>query len=68
MELPVCKLHQETFKNSIMRELTAKETKVLEEIIGNELDAFPFLVEKNKEKLRDKITEEVLFYIENELD
>ena len=50
-----------------MRELTAQEANILEEIIGNELDAFPFLVEKNKEKLRNRITEEVLFYIENEL-
>lgn len=51
-----------------MRELTAKETAVLEEIIGNELDSCEFLQEKTKNKLREKITEEVLFYIENDLN
>ena len=52
----------------IMKELTAKETAVLEEIIGNELDSCEFLQEKTKNELREKITEEVLFYIENDLN
>tara|TARA_Y100000389_G_scaffold185427_1_gene204808 strand:+ start:732 stop:890 length:159 start_codon:yes stop_codon:yes gene_type:complete len=49
------------------KELTAQETNILEEIIENELNAYPFLVEKNKKELLNKLTEEVLFYIENEL-
>ncbi len=50
-----------------MKELTAKETQCLEEIIEIELDAFPFLTKNYKLQLRDKLTESVLFYVENEL-
>lgn len=51
-----------------MRELTAQEAKILEEIIETELDAFPFLTKNYKVQLRDKLTESVLFHIENELN
>tara|TARA_Y100000385_G_scaffold257591_1_gene284917 strand:- start:174 stop:326 length:153 start_codon:yes stop_codon:yes gene_type:complete len=50
-----------------MRELTAKEAQHLEEIIETELEAFPFLTKNYKVQLRDKLTESVIFYIENEL-
>ena len=50
------------------RNLCAVASKILEEIIETELDAFPFLTKNYKVQLRDRLTESVLFHIENELN